>query len=391
MNLEDIGPIEHILKAFLAEALPDGGIDASKSLWQEPGTGSGAGSDLFPGRIDPRHLRFAVEAFYRASRSTGKNEYHTAADAHVRFMADSIREDHPTWAMGNALEMIGLFHWYNANYNPQGAALTEAAKRIVGYARKRKVTVTTADGVSFEHFPCGYTLGEAKDAGWTNDLSMFGSGLMWAYHLTNDESILQEAASFANYFVQPWKARDSGPQGYWQCGTWREGVGSWVIGPAHYSGFESTGAYADKASWVFSSVTCIDYLLRLYHYRPGPAYLDRCLQAARWAFDQCQFEDGSVGMCGRDDKWLGFTGDAITQVAMLKPLLKRKPEELQPLLDGAAKAWRYLNGRLPEARIADHGVEWIHRTTSIDPLVNVAMLWASAAVGWLNGRELFGR
>ena len=92
-----------------------------------------------------------------------------------------------------------------------------------------------------------------------------------------------------------------------------------MIGPSHYTGFESTDVFADEASWVFSTATCIDFLLRLYRHKRDPRFLDRSLRAAQWTFQTCQFEDGAVGMCGRDDKWIGFTGHAVTQVAMLRP------------------------------------------------------------------------
>ena len=55
----------------------------------------------------------------------------------------------------------------------------------------------------------------------------------------------------------------------------------------------------------------------------------------------------------------------------------------------AKKAWDYLEPRLTTAKIEDHGVEWVNRKSSTDPLVNVAMLWASVLLGWLNGRAMF--
>jgi hypothetical protein len=379
-----IQALERILAPFIEEALPGGGIDAAKSPWQKPGRGSASGGNMFPGKVDVRYLRFLVEALYRMADLTGKQAYRRVADDQVEFMARSIHERHPTWAMGNALEMIGLYH----RFSRQNEALVAAARRLVDWARQRKVTVSTPDGTSFGHFPCGYGVFSAKDAGWTNDLSMFGSGLVWAYEVTADRSILEDAVSFAEYLLQPWRPNAVGPDGYWQCGTWREDLGSWVIGPAHFTGFESTDAYGDECSWVFSTVTCIDYLTMLYRHRPDPRFLDRCLKAADWAFRACQFDDGSVGMSGRDDKWLGFTGDAVTQVALLKPHLAAEQADFQPLLEGAKRAYAYLSRRLPDARIEDHGVEWVARTTSTDPLVNVAMLWVSAALGALYGDEL---
>jgi hypothetical protein len=210
-----------------------------------------------------------------------------------------------------------------------------------------------------------------------------------AYEVTGDKTILADAVSFAEYFVQPWRPNALGPDGYWRCGTWHEKLGSWVIGPAHFTGFESTDAYGDEASWVFSTMTCIDFLTRLHRHKPDARYLDRCVQAARWTFRECQFDDGAVGMCGRDDKWLGFTADAITQVTLLKPQLAGNRDALTELLGGAERAYRYLMRRTPHVKLADHCVEWVRRTTSTDPLVNVAMLWASFLLGWLNGQALF--
>lgn len=384
MRPELLQAIRKILDVFVNESFPEGGIDTAKSLWQKPGRGSASGSDMFPGKVDVRYLRFLAEALYRTAELTGNQDYRQVANAHVEFMARSIHERHPTWAWGNALEMLGVYH----EFNPRHEGLVEAARRLVDWARKRKVTVTAADGVSFHHFPCGYGLLGAKDAGWTNDLSMFGSGLVWACEVTRDTRILEEAVSFAEYFVQPWRQNALGADGYWQCGTWRGDLGSWVIGPAHFTGFESTDAYGDESSWVFSTITCIDYLTRLYPHRPDPRFLDRCLKAAEWTFRFCQFEDGSVGVCRRDDKWLGCTGDAITQVALLKPLVDTESAAFQSLLAGAQRAYGYLSRHLVEARMEEHGVTWVTRTTSTDPLVNVGAMWACALLGALLGEDL---
>lgn len=373
--------VRRILQAFIAEGAADGGIDPAKSPWQAPGRGH-AGGTMFPRGVDVRYLRFLVEDLYRLALLTGERAYHEVADARVRFVAGCMRPDHPTWALGNALEMIGVYH----AFNEPDEELSEDIHRIIVWLRERRVHITTVDGVTFGHFPCGYGTPGAKDAGWTNDLSMAGSGLVLACEVTGDASLLEDAISFAEYFVQPWRPDALGADGYWHCGTWREDLGSWVVGPPHFSGFESTDAYGDEVSWVFSTMTCTDYLTRLYRHHPDPRYLDRCLKAAQWTFRECQFPDGAVGMCGRDDKWLGHTGNAISQVAMLQALLPG--DETAPLRLPAARTWDYLTSQLVTAPIEDHGVEFVTRQSSIDPLVNVGMLWASAVLGWLNGRGL---
>jgi hypothetical protein len=48
-----------------------------------------------------------------------------------------------------------------------------------------------------------------------------------------------------------------------------------------------------------------------------------------------------------------------------------------------------LDRKIAAAELDQHGVEWVNRKTSLDPLVCVAMLWASGLLGWLNGREFF--
>jgi hypothetical protein len=377
--------VETLLAEFVAESLPDGGgIDRAKSRWQKPGRGAATGSEMFPGGIDPRYFKIGAEALFRFTKSTGRDEYRRVANDYVTYMARSVAARHPTWAIGNVLELLGVRHTFNRGVNND--ADVEAAKRLVEFARSRAVKVTTLDGVTFRYFPFGYGIAEykAKDAGWTNDLSMFGSGLVHAYELTNDASFLDDAVSFAEYFVQPWRRDALGKDGYWQCGTWHEKLGSWVIGSSHYSGFESTDLHADEASWVFSTNTCIDFLTRLHRHRPDERFVDRCVRAAEWTFRDCQFDDGAVGMCGRDDKWLGMTGAAVTQVASVTPMLKATDERLIKLRECAQRATRYLAARLHIAKVEDHGVDWVNHKTTTDPLVNVAMLWAMMLVGWLD-------
>ena len=297
-------------------------------------------------------------------------------------MAKAINRNSPTWALGNALEMIGLW----CRYNQPDPYLIKAALHIVEWARERRVGIDIGE-TSYVHFSCGYGALNSKDAGWTNDLSMFGSGLVWAYEMTQDESILEDATSFAEYFIQSWRPNALRPDGYWGSGTWREDIGSWVIGPLHYTGFESTNLCGDEASWVFSTVTCIDYLTRLYHHRADSRFLDRCLKTVAWTFRECQFEDGGVGVCGRDDKWLGTTGDAVRQFVMLRPFILDGPV-FQQLLDAARMSYTYLCDHLLKANIDEHGVEWVTHTTLADPLVNVAVLWLCAILGVLDGEKI---
>ena len=378
--------IDRLIHQFIAESSPDGGVDSSKSLWQAAGRGAAVGGNAFPGDIDPRYFRYEVEAFYRlAEQRPDGAKLREFADAKVNFMAKFTPPTHPSWAVGNALELIGSAHQHKRKIDNAATVVQSLVKSM----RARSVEVTTLDGVKFRHFPCGYGVLNSKDAGWTNDLSMLGSGLVYAYEVTGDKSILEDAISFAEYFVQPWKPNALGADGYWRCGTFHEKLGSWVIGPSHFTGFESTDVYGDEASWVFSTMTCTDFLMHLHKHKPDPRYVDRCVKAAQWTFRECQFADGGVGMCGRDDKWLGFAADSISQVAMIAPHISHEDATWSTLHEGAKKSWTYLTPRLKTAKIEDHGVEWVNRKSSTDPLCNVAMLWASVLLGWLHGREIF--
>lgn len=372
--------IGQLLQPFLDESLPEGGIDVEKSRWQKPGRGFGG---VFPGGPDVRYLRFLVEVLYRFQRITGNENLRRVANAQVNFMARVVNQNSPTWALGNALEMVGLY----CRYNELDAALIGNSWRIIGLGRERRRRMEI-DGQDYYHFPCGYGALNAKDAGWTNDLSMFGSGLVWTYEVTSEKGPLEDATSFAEYFVRPWKPNSLRPDGYWASGTWREDIGSWVIGPLHYRGFESTDLYSDEASWVFSTVTCIDYLTRLYRHVPDVRFLNRSIDAAKWTFTECQFEDGAVGVCGKDDKWLGCAGDAIRQVAMLRPFISESPT-FYGLLASARESYDYLCDHVLSADLEAHGVEWVTHSTFADPLVNVAMLWLCAILGILDGVELW--
>ena len=377
-----VDSVERIVAPFVEESLEGGGIDRARSRFQAPGRGSASGSELFPGGVDTRYLRYLVDVLYRLEDLAGGRGYADIADSQAHFLARCAREDHPTWSWGSTLEAIGLAH---ARGRADGPMLSAAA-RILDWASSRRVTVTLPSGLAFRHFPCGYGVLDSKDAGWTNDLSIFGAGLVWAYELTHDRVVIEDARSFAEFFLQPWRPQALGPDGFWACGTWREDLGSWVVGPSSYRGFESTDVRADEASWVFSTVTCIDYLCRLYRHAPDSRIAERCIRAARWTFEACQFDDGGIGITGRDDEWLGTTGNAVHQTALvLTGFGTDGPDAATAhwLRERAARAFDYLTSSLETCRLEDHGVRWVNRTTTTDPLVNVGAQWLLAVLGVL--------
>lgn len=151
--------------------------------------------------------------------------------------------------------------------------------------------------------------------------------------------------------MQPWVNGASGEDGYWHAGTWREDIGSWVIGPLHYRGVEGTNGYTDEISWVFLSYSCIDYL-------------------THWTFNRSMFEDGSIGLCTKDDKWYGCTGYAVRQVYKLAGIIKDE-KVMKPLIENARKSYQYLKRKLADANFETNVVEWVLQTTLANPMVNV--------------------
>jgi len=373
---------ERILEPFIKELNLEGGIDIKKSLWQKPGRGVG----LLP---DIRYMNTLVDILYRYGKKYNKLDICSLADAQVYFVSDIVLQEWPrdvTVWLGTALECIGFYFRHHGFIDEK---LKENVYKIIERARKRKIEIKI-NGLTYSHFPCGYGHGNyCKDAGWTNDLGIFGSGLVFAYEITKDESILNDAISFSEYFCQPYKDKKGslGKDGYWYCGTWREDIGCWVIGPDDYRGFESIDVAGNETSWIFSTYVCIDYLTHLYMYKKDKRYIDLPLKAIEWTFRECQFEDGGVGICGRDDKWLGATGCAVFQALAVKRIIGEKfPESL---LKKVKKSYKYLCEKLEDVKIENYGVEWVNHKTLIDPLVNVANLFLLALRGYMEGKELY--
>ncbi len=370
--------VKMVLRPFIEEILPEGGIDMTKSRWQKPGRGFGG---IYPDHPDVRYVAALIKILYQVSEKSGDISYHELADRQVRFIARFASDKDPLWLLGTALQSIGMYF----RYNPPNDDLRNSARQIINWAQEKKITINIGT-TKYSHFPCGYGCMDAKDAGWTNDLSILGSGLVFGYEVTKDQGVLDDAISFAEYFVQPWEEGKLKEDGYWHSGTWRNDIGSWVIGPLHYSGVEGTDNYTDEISWMFSTYSCIEYLTHLYSYNPDERYINCCASAAKWSFENCQFEDGGVGLCERDDKWLGCTGYAVSQVYLIKDIITDN-NTLQYLLEKALKSYNYLLENI--SNIDDNnGVEWINRKTLPDPAVNVGWMRLAALQGLLEGEQL---
>src|SRR5687767_10596536 len=50
--------LARLVEQFVIEALPEGGVDRDKSIWQKRGRGAAVGGKAFEGGIDPRYFRF---------------------------------------------------------------------------------------------------------------------------------------------------------------------------------------------------------------------------------------------------------------------------------------------------------------------------------------------
>jgi hypothetical protein len=136
-----------------------------------------------------------------------------------------------------------------------------------------------------------------------------GRGLTGYYMVTGREDVLADAEGLPWYYLT-----ECEPGTYKGC--WSSVLGSWVIAPTIADGIEHfTGERSCDLSWGFSVIGTVEYLTELAAVTRDAVLRDeiaeKCKSAMQWQLNMCQFDDGAIGMSGRDDKWLGMTSGAI--------------------------------------------------------------------------------
>lgn len=205
-------------------------------------------------------------------------------------------------------------------------------------------------------FLCGYKPGLASlkdkpDVGFSDDLCHVGRGLVRLYEATRRPDILADIRGLCGYYL-----RDVAPDS--MQGLWSRDLGTWVIGPWPDTAFEHMdNTPACAAGWVWSAYGGADFLLAALPYlEDGPErdlVRDRVMASNRWIFRECQFEDGAIGMTGRDDRWVGLTAAAILVVLGTEKAGLMTEQERKEFGPPVRAAWSWLlahvGENLPEA------------------------------------------
>ena len=294
---------------------------------------------------------FMGRALYKFYDLTKEERYKLAADKYMLFyiklICDLITTEKIAYKFGMALEAAALY----AKYNPlKSIEMKVYITLIANWLRQLK------DETLGSYFRCGYLPGTkgielATDVGFSDDLCHVGRGLVRAYELLGDEELLYDIKQLAGYFMTDQKENT-------QDGIWNPALGTWSLGPWPDKNFEHmSDTAANEAGWVYSAYGVAEFLLDASCYiEPGELtknIREKCLSSIKWIFENCYFEDGSVGMTGKDDKWLGLTAAAMMGILKLdeRDALSLEDEEyFKPLLAGA---WKFLmdntGDNLPEA------------------------------------------
>ena len=267
------------------------------------------GRDRVPAVKDYPQALFAME-LYKVFEATGNAVYKAAADRYFTYYLTRMCDAHDTPARhGIALAAWGDFK----QYNPQETDFDRRMDCMFQYLMSYRWN----EGSCFRN---GYKGDEetyfrdgkkevGMDAANTCDLAVMGDGLLSYYRFTKNQQALDTAYALAKYCVT-----ECEPFTYKGC--WSSKIGTWVVAPTGNTRWEHhTNTPVKDCGWGTGSQPTTDYLLQVYSLSKNEDLKrnirQKCVTSMKWQFDACQFEDGALGMCGRDDKWLGMTAAGI--------------------------------------------------------------------------------
>lgn len=369
--------VRHICDQIVSWQAPTGGVSLETCRYHRPPASGKAKAWSFG-----QDIPWLMRALYRFYDLTGEARYKAAADRYAVFFIACTHDRVPAWQMGGALDpCYTLYREHNYKDDSLDPKVMAIYRWLLQYRTENP-----------NYFDAGYGYRDDQgiyhsdeDVGYSNDLSDVGRGLLGYYQVFKDEEVLEHATKFSSYFT-----REHVPGS--MEGVWSSKLGTWLIGPRHNSGFENLELHADEAGWGFSAWSCSLYLARLYDCVQDESLKavirDRCTASLRWTFDTCQFEDGALGMQGRDDKWLGMTAAAIMQYT---ELYRRQiiPQEVhKEYYPKALRALAWLREMSIPERFPPDGYIPVTGSSQPDPGCNVAWLIAFTAEGLMSGPEL---
>jgi hypothetical protein len=278
---------------------------------------------ISPHLHSPTYLEFGL---YRAYELTGDPLYKAAADRYFTFYFAAMcpppeggqRLDVPAYPFqyGMALGGYGPFR----RHNPDEALLDAKADALFQWLLHWRW-----DEGSYFRNSYGSERHGVIDCANSDDNLHMGRGLVEYYRVRGRPEALAAAEGLAGYYlteVEPGTYR----------GCWSSGLGTWVVAPTVIDSFEHfRGRRSCDMGWGFSNTGVIDYLTDLAGVTENAelqaAIREKCRTAMKWPFDRCQWEDGAVGMRGRDDRWLGMTAGAILSFLRARDAGFLSPEE----------------------------------------------------------------
>jgi hypothetical protein len=378
----------HFGNQFVSWQSPYGGPDPARCPYRSRG------------RFSPTQLHSTgpmTRALYHLFDRTGIAEFKAAADRYAVFHMSVIRDPYEphtdevalhgswrnlvsrAWVYGKAL--APCYEEFRL-HNP-----AEDAFDIKAYSCHRWLqTYRRSDS----YFGIGYSSGTgaaANDGQFSCDLGEVGNGLVGLYNASRYRPALEDATGLARYFLTEWQS-GSGR------GVWSSRIGMWLVGPWSLSGGEHfTNQLHDTSAWIWSACVDGEYLIRLRGFVEDAALRsaidEKTVQAFRWCYDACQFEDGAHGMFGRDDKWAGMSAAALLLYAALKragTLPAAVERQYQPKVE---KAWQWLVINTTPDRFPADGYIRVNGTTTKKPLENLAWAMAWTVDALLEGSALF--
>lgn len=359
---------------------PWGGPDPEKCPYRSP--------DKFTA-FHLHGLAPSVKALYRLHQATGESSYRDAADRYAMFFLNAIHDVPPepvmikgekrislssAWMLGKGLSPC--YEWFR-KFHPEEDGWDIKAHAVYRWLQHHRNEQS--------YFGVGYPCGEFPDAQFSCDLGEVGSGLVGFHATTGHAGALQDALGLAKFFLTDYE-QGSGK------GVWSKDLNVWLVGPWPGGGAEHfTNQVYNETGWGWSCLVAGEFLMSLYGFVTDDALkkdiADKVGLALQWCLDTCQFDDGALGMFGRDDKWVGMTAVPIRLVSLLKAADQFNDRDSKKLQEQVNRAWKWLVDHSSPTTFPEDGQLKVNGTTSKKPLENLVWLMAWTIEALLDGEQ----